>query len=226
MTAYSIVDIPGWEQLHLDGASRPDVDRRIRELAHGSVPDEVPRDRATPFREEVRKHLADLVDQARDAGAGLVCLPTSRSGDTAVAASYTVTEWRDPQPTGPRDDELTEVLAALAARSEARASVVEVDGQPALREESIEQDEPAASAAGGSGGGAGGSGSSTGGRLQPRRARRVSYTIAAPGDERAWVLFTFSTLGDGEPDGPLASVLVELFDAHVGTLRWELEGAA
>jgi hypothetical protein len=205
MTEYTIVDIPGWEQLHLDPASRPDVDRRIAELAHQSVPAEVPRDRATPFRGEVRRHLTELVDQAREAGAGLVSLPTSPVGEVAVAASYTVAEWRDPQPTDVADQEL---VAALAERSDALATVVDVDGQPALREELVEEDDPGGSASG----------------LQPRRARRVSYTIAGPSEERTWVLFTFSTLGDGDPDGPLARVLVELFDAHIGTLRWVSDG--
>ncbi|KQO59753.1 hypothetical protein [Curtobacterium sp. Leaf261] len=134
-------------------------------------------------------------------------LPTSRTGDVAVAASYTVAEWRDPQPTDVPDDELVD---ALAARSDALASVVDVDGQPALREELVEEDAPDGSASG----------------LQPRRARRVSYTIAGPSEERTWVLFTFSTLGDGDPDGPLARVLVEPLDAHVGTLRWELGAGA
>ena len=75
MSAYSIVDIPGWENLSLNAADRADLERRIEELATASVPDEVPRDTATPFRQEVKKHFTRLVDQARAAGAGLICLP-------------------------------------------------------------------------------------------------------------------------------------------------------
>lgn len=205
MTAYSIVDIPGWEHLPLDDASAPGVAARIRELAERSVPAEVPRDRATPFRAEVRKHLTRLVDQAREAGAGLVCLPTERTGDTAVPASYTVTEWSDPTTADASPDD---VVAALAERSDGGASVVDVDGQPALREEGVVVAEPGADP------------------LVHGSARRVTYTIADPGSGPHWVVFTFSTLGDGDPDGPLARVLVELFDAHVGTLRWAPADAA
>lgn len=200
MSAYTIVDIPGWETLPLDTGHVEAVTRRIGELAHQSVPDEVPRDRATPFRQEVRKHLARLVDDAREAGAGLICLPTSRTGDTAVPASYTVTEWIDPTPGGVAPEDL---VAALAERSDAVATVVEVDGQPALREEDVVAAEQGVDP------------------LAVGRARRVAYTVADPAERTHWVVFTFSTLGDGDPDGPLARVLVELFDAHVGTLRWD-----
>jgi hypothetical protein len=199
VTAYSIVDIPGWEQLRLGPDDAAGLRRRIDELAHQSVPEDVPRDRATPFRGEVRRHLLRLVDEAREAGAALICLPTTRMGGIAVPASYTVTEWVDPQPNGaPPED----VIAALVEQSDGVASTVTVDGQPAIREEGVESPAPDAD------------------ELVVRSARRVTYTIADPADAHVWVLITFSTLGDGDPDGQLAHVLVELFDAHVGTLRW------
>lgn len=199
MSAYSIVDIPGWENLSLNAADRAELDRRLDELAHGSVPDEVPRDTATPYRQEVRKHLARLVDQARSAGAGLLCLPTQRMGEVAVPASYTVSEWRDVEreETAP-----SALLESLAASSSALVTFVDVDGQPALREEAVEAADPAADP------------------LATHPGRRVTYTVSAPEDERGWVVFTFVTLGDGDPEGALADLLVELFDAQLTTLRW------
>lgn len=199
MSAYSIVDIPGWENLSLNAADRADLERRIEGLAAASVPDEVPRDTATPFRQEVKKHLTRLVDQARAAGAGLICLPTQRMGDLAVPASYTVSEWRDSD-----GDEAspTTLLKSLAESSSAEVTLVDVDGQPALREEDIEEADPEADP------------------LATHAGRRVTYTVSAPDDPRGWVVFSFVTLGDGDPNGALADLLVDLFDAQLTTLRW------
>ena len=199
MTAYDIVQIPGWENLSLRAADAADLDRRLNELSHGAVPDEVPRDTATPFRAELRKHLLRLVDRARSAGAGVLCLPTQRMGEVAVPASYTVSEWHDPDAGAVTPDE---VLAALSADSAAAVSVVDIDGQPALREEGIEPPDPEADP------------------LATYAGRRVTYTIAAPDSLGAWLVFSFATIGDGRADGPLADVLVELFDAQMGTVRW------
>jgi hypothetical protein len=205
MTGYAIVGIPGWEQLRLGEADRVQTERRIDELARQTVPEDVPRDRATPFREETRRHLLRVVDQGRSAGAVIVCLPTARMGGIAVPASYTVSEWHDGQSL---DVEPADVVELLADRSDVNASVVEVDGQPALREEGVEF--PAADAH----------------ELAARPARRVTYTIADPVVPGTWVVVVFSTLGDGDPEGDLAAVLVELFDAHIGTLRWSVPTAA
>lgn len=199
MSAYSIVDIPGWENLSLNSADRAHVDERIAQLAHQSVPEDAPRDSATPFRKEIHKHFAHVVEQARSAGAGLICIPTKRMGEIAVPASYTVSEWRDAD----RDQvEPSTLLRALAANTTSAAQMVDIDGQPALREEVVERarprDEPLARWAG----------------------RRVTYTVSAPHDPRSWVLFTFVTTGDGDPQGALADLLVELFDAQLTTLRW------
>jgi hypothetical protein len=199
LSAYSIIDIPGWENLSLNAADRADLERRIEELANVSVPEEVPRDTATPFRQEIRKQLTRLVDQARAAGAGLICLPTQRMGDIAVPASYTVSEWRD---TDREEATPAALLESLAASSSAAVSFVDVDGQPALREEDIELADTDADP------------------LAMHAGRRVTYTVSAPDDSRRWVIFSFITLGDGDPKGPLADLLVELFDAQLTTLRW------
>lgn len=199
MSAYSIVDIPGWENLSLNTADSADLGRRIDELAHGAVADDVPRDTATPFRQEMRKHLIRLTDQARETGAGLICLPTSRMGDVAVPASYTVSEWRDLD-----GDEVAPavLLASLVDSSSAATALVLIDGQPALREEYVEAADPEAE------------------ELASHAGRRVTYTVSSPDDARAWLVFNFVTLGDGDPDGGLADMLVQLFDAQLTTLRW------
>jgi hypothetical protein len=202
-SAYSIVQIPGWETLSLHPRDHAALGRRLDELAHGSVPAEVPRDTATPFRKEVRKELARVVEQAQATGAGLLALPVEKVDGSAVPASYTVSEWLDPDPD---NAEPLAVLESIAARSAASTQIVDVNGQPALREETIEPADPEAEP------------------LATHPGRRVTYTVAAPDSTNSWVIFTFITLGDGNPDGPLAHLLVELFDAHLTTLRWKAHG--
>jgi hypothetical protein len=120
-------------------------------------------------------------------------------GDIAVPASYTVSEWRDVE----RDEIApSALLESLAANSDASVSFVDIDGQPALREEAVEAADPEADP------------------LATHAARRVTYTVSAPEDSRGWIVFTFITLGDGDPEGALADMLVELFDAQLTTLRW------
>jgi hypothetical protein len=201
MSAYSIVQIPGWETLSLHPRDHSTLERRLNELAHGSVPAEVPRDTATPFRKEVRKELARVVEQAQAAGAGLIALPVEKADGEAIPASYTVSEWRDQDP---EDVAPLDLLNAIAAASAAQAEIVDVDGQPALREETVESANPEAEP------------------LATHPGRRVTYTVSAPDSRQSWVIFTFITLGDGDPDGPLAHLLVELFDAHLTTLRWKV----
>lgn len=199
MSAYSIVDIPGWENLSLNSADRSDLDRRIDEIAHNAVPDTVPRDSATPFRHEMRKHLARVIDQARAAGSGLICIPCERTGEIAVPASYTVSEWRDAERA---EATPAAMLQVLAANSTAALRMVDIDGQQALREEQIEPARPEAEP------------------LARYAGRRVTYTISSPNDPRAWVIFNFVTIGDGTPDGAFADLLVDVFDAQLTTLRW------
>ena len=80
--------------------------------------------------------------------------------------------------------------------------LVDIDGQPALREEDIEEPDTETDP------------------LATHAGRRVTYTVSAPDDSRGWVVFSFVTLGDGDPKGALADLLVDLFDAQLTTLRW------
>lgn len=41
-----------------------------------------------------------------------------------------------------------------------------------------------------------------------------------PNARRRWLIAAFSTLGDGDPGGEHAKILVELFDAIMSTFHW------
>ena len=51
-------------------------------------------------------------------------------------------------------------------------------------------------------------------------SRRVDYLVPVPGHPRGMVVVTFSTIGDGDPEGEFAKLLVGLFDAIMTTFRW------
>jgi hypothetical protein len=51
-------------------------------------------------------------------------------------------------------------------------------------------------------------------------ARRVDYVTAVPDDPRRWIMVAFSTIGDGNPEGRRAAMVVQLFDAMMTTWSW------
>jgi len=91
------------------------------------------------------------------------------------------------------------VLAYLASES-AGARIIEADGAPGLRTEQIVRPGPEA-------------------EFQ-YASRRVEYTLAVPGNPGRWLVAAFSTPGSADPDGQLARLLTELFDAIMLTFRW------
>lgn len=100
-----------------------------------------------------------------------------------------------------------DVLVALAASVEG-ARFAELDGAPAVRTESLADPSPG-----------------TADDERQYGSRQVAYVVAVPGARDTWLSVTFSTVGDGDPTGEVADVLVDLFDAAVLTLRWVFETA-
>jgi len=54
----------------------------------------------------------------------------------------------------------------------------------------------------------------------------VDYVLPVPGHPGRWLIVTFATPGDGDPDGELAGLLVRLFDSIMLTFRWTTDQAA
>jgi hypothetical protein len=57
-------------------------------------------------------------------------------------------------------------------------------------------------------------------------SRRVDYLIPVPEHPRGMLVVAFSTIGDGDPEGDFAKLLVELFDAIMTTFRWTSDEVA
>lgn len=195
---YRVVLPPGWVKIPLrdDPSSTVDaiLDRSFSQL---------PRDKYGPIRAEVRKRMMAQIATARDSEGIDLYVPVERMHGQLVAASFVVGLMVSVAVDLPPAQD---VLVAFAADSPA-ATLTEVDGAGAVRTERSVAAEPGAEMDDESSFG----------------SRRVDYLVAVPDRPDAWLSVSFSTLGDGDPDGEVARVLVELFDAIMLTFRWVVE---
>lgn len=151
--------------------------------------------------------------QARSAGGVDLYLPIEDSHGVTITASFVVSQVTLPAPPAPdpaTPDPQAELLDAeqvdtaqfvsyLTSADGDIAPVVVADAT-AARKESVAAADPA--------------------RQIPYGSRRVDYMLPVPGQSRGMLLVAFSTIGDGDPEGQFAKLLVELFDAIMTTFRW------
>ena len=195
VAGYTVVIPPGWCRIPLrqgtNAAIKKILDKSFRHL---------PRDRVAPYRIEIERRLKALVAQSRS-NAGLdLYFPVDPAQDGPVPASFIVSEARYSPPAEATEEiDPAQVLAYLASES-AGARIIEADGAPGLRTERIVGPGPEA-------------------EFQ-YATRRVEYTLAVPGNPGRWLVAAFSTPGSADPDGQLARLLTELFDAIMLTFRW------
>lgn len=186
---------PGWTRIPL----RRGADEAILKIADDAVkrlPDDFPRDKASLVRMELVKRLRKTSREARD-NAGLdLYLPVEEMHGLTVAASFVVAEVTF--------DSVVEVDPALvAARLLADSDDTEpvaVDDSMGVRAERVVNADLK--------------------RDAEYASRRVDYVLSVPEDPERWVTVGFSTIGDGDPRGDFADLLVELFDAIMTTFRW------
>lgn len=190
---YRLVLPPGWVRIPL----RDDPGASVDAILDKSFRD-LPKDKYGPIRSELRKSLMKQVDAARDNEGVDLYLPVERVHGATIAASFVVSVVaingvETPQP--------EDVLTALVSNSDG-ASFADVDGAPAVRTETVVAPVEGADDESQFG------------------SRRVSYLVAIPEGLDRWMSATFSTVGDGDPEGDVATLLIELFDAVMSTLRW------
>ncbi|KKD03922.1 hypothetical protein [Streptomyces sp. WM6386] len=199
---YELVLPPGWVRIPLREGMKEALEKIL--FSHmEQVPEGIPRDDAMRFRLEMRRQLEKQARAARRNGGLDLYLPVLPRGGIFLMASFIVAEL----PIG-RDHTIPPqaVLAQLAAEEVpgGTATTVDVAGAPALRRvypstsaEQEQQDAPP--------------------------TRRVDYVVPVADDPGRWISINFSTPGDGDIDSEFTDVLVELFDAVVGTFRWSYE---
>ena len=151
--------------------------------------------------------------QARSAGGVDLYLPIEDSHGVTITASFVVSQVTLPAPPAPdpaTPDPQAELLDAeqvdtaqfvsYLTSADGDITPVVVADATAARKESVAAADPA--------------------RQIPYGSRRVDYMLPVPGQSRGMLLVAFSTIGDGDPEGQFAKLLVELFDAIMTTFRW------
>jgi hypothetical protein len=209
--SYELILPPGWVRIPLRQGTKEALERVF--FSHmGQVPEGISRDDAMRFRLGMRRRLEKLVRVARRKGGGLdLYLPVLPRGGVFLMASFIVAE----MPMGQDRPVPPQAVITQLANEDVpggTAAKVDVAGVPAVRRayRSIldeEQPSPAPEAV----------------QQAPLQTRRVDYVIPVPDDPGRWISINFSTLGDGDIDSEFTGVLVELFDAVVGTFKWSYE---
>jgi hypothetical protein len=207
---YELILPPGWVRIPLREGTKEALERVL--FSHmEQVPEGIPRDDAMRFRLDMRRQLEKQARAARRNGGLDLYLPVLPRGGIFLMASFIVAE----MPIGPdRAVPPQAVIAHLTDEGVPGGTATEVDvaGAPALRRayRSTLDEEKLSSAP----------------EAVPQAALptcRVDYVIPVPDDPGRWISINFSTPGDGDLDSEFTGVLVELFDAVVGTFTWSYE---
>jgi hypothetical protein len=195
---YSLVLPPGWLRLPArPGAAEPVLDEALDEAFAA-----LPRDSATPLREELRRRVLALVAEARSADAVDVYVPLLGVRGRPLPASVIVAVTTLP---GALSTELgtdasagAGAAAGLLARvaADGRGTVVTLPAGPCAR---VESHEPPR------------------GEGEGHGTRRVVFHLPVPYAAQRWVVVN-CTVADGL--SPMTETVVDLFDALLSTWRW------
>ncbi|UZN03123.1 hypothetical protein [Cellulomonas sp. S1-8] len=184
----------GWLRVPTTPGTQRVRTRVVEDVVRRFVPESLPRDKAGPWRKELRKQLSAAVEDAEGAGAHSVLLPLTEYGGMRLPGSLLVTVLED-DPTVAAQDLLDDVLADAGDDG----VLLDVGGGPAARVETVVD-------------------SSRIGRTHP--SLRVVYYVAHPQEPGVWGLLTFTVLTDGDTEAVPVRAVVAMFDAVVGTLQW------
>ncbi|MFD9936582.1 hypothetical protein ACFWZ6_26015 [Streptomyces massasporeus] len=193
---YNLVPPPGWDMIPLrEGTS--EAIKRIVDRSVDELPDDIARDDLSKARLELMKRLKRVARQARETRAMDLHLPVERVDGMALPASFIVSEPLA-APTVALDSGL--ILSSLRPDA-SQSEEVTIDGSTGFRVDGVAQPDPD--------------------RDVEFASRRVEYLLQIPNSTPpAWLTISFSTIADGRPDGEMADLLVDLFDAVMTTFRW------
>jgi len=201
--SYRLVLPKPWIRIPV-GAGTQERVRRLVEESTRDVPKELPPDQVGPMRRELEHRLVGDIMRSREYGGVDFYLPAGRQHGLLIGASFVVSQVRPP---GHLPEELDPDQAVGAVLSELLhqddgATAAIIAGQAWVRSQRVLDPDPDRAP----------------GVDVPVVA--VSYTTALPDDATKWVLVEFTGTGDGDPDSESTALVVDLFDAIMGTWHW------
>jgi hypothetical protein len=197
-SGYTLVLPTGWRRIPVREGSKAAI-RSILDEVFARYPAGESRDRVIRHRVQLEGRLTDMVRKARSSGGVDLYLPVEYVHGTAVPASFVVSQATLGQPDDGVSVDPAQVVAFFVAEA-GDAAPAEVDGVACARTETVAGPDP--------------------GQDVPLGSRRVDYVVPVPGQPGQWLISAFSTVGDGDPEGEFAKLLVSLFDAIMLTFRW------
>lgn len=184
----------GWAVL----PTAPDTDRvrawAIKRIIARALPATLPRDRAEPWRRELRKQLTAGTDEAGRHGARWVVMPLREFNGTRIPGSLLVTILEDQDPQDPE-----QLLASILDDAGPNGSCVDVGGATAARISAVISQQVYG---------------------KETLGVRVSYYLPHPSRPGVWGLLTFTVAAGADVEDPVVRGIVFLFDTIVSTLRW------
>ena len=199
--SYRVVLPEPWRRIPT-GPGRKERIGEIVEQAAARLPRDVPPDQAGPWRRELERRMTTDVQAAADNGAVDVYIPSDTWHGFLVGASFVVSVVAPPGmvPEGATGEDAAALLLTELSAGEG-ADLMNVDGTPWVRVESVEEADPARADI-------------------DVGTRRVEYLTPHPDIPQRWIIVAFSCTGAGDPTDEVADVTVRLFDAIMGTWRW------
>lgn len=179
-----------WHKIPVQRGSERAVDALLDEAFASHGRDQVAR-----YRRVLRQRLMSMVREARQNAGVDLYLPLGHR-ETNLPASFLMSCVGLGEAQAPAS---TEVIAQLLATTPG-ARPAELGGISAVRSERIC---PADASRG-----------------IDHASHRVEYILPAPGTGNHWLVASFSTFGDDDPEGQTALLLCALFDAIMATFRW------
>lgn len=197
-SGYTLVLPAGWRRIPVREGSKAAI-RTILDEVFARYPAGKSRDQVIKHRVQLEGRLTDMVRKARASGGVDLYLPVEYVHGTAVPASFVVSQAILGVPDDGAGVDPAQVVATFVADA-GDAAPAEVDGVACARTETVAAADP--------------------GQDVPLGSRRVDYVVPVPGQPGQWLISAFSTVGDGDPEGEFAKLLVSLFDAIMLTFRW------
>ncbi|MCW1095736.1 hypothetical protein OJ963_17655 [Streptomyces sp. RS2] len=195
---FNLVPPPGWDVIPLRTGTKEAMDHIVRK-AVAQLPAGFPKDDIPKARLKLTQEMKKVVRRARAKGGMTLYLPTERLHGVALPVSIVASEPIDVPRVRPSSGPEA-ILAALASVTPG-AETRTLDDTAALRSE---RELPADAAQG-----------------VDVAHRRVEYFVPVPDSSPdQYLAFSFSALIAPGSDPAFYDILVELFDAVMGTFRW------